>query len=62
MRLGSDTTSSEPETSTAGAVKQPVPEGENADVSSSKGPTKDRKDKDIEDYPRPLAIVGVSVL
>ncbi|KAB2604569.1 GTP-binding protein OBGC2 [Pyrus ussuriensis x Pyrus communis] len=62
MRLGCDTASSEPETSTAGAVKRPDPEGENADVSSSKAPTKDRKDKDIEDYPRPLAIVGVSVL
>ncbi|CAL8995635.1 unnamed protein product [Prunus brigantina] len=62
MKLGVDRPSSEPETSSTGAVQQLSSEGGNADGSSPRVLTKDKKDKDIEDYPRPLAIVGVSVL
>lgn len=62
MKLGVDRPSSEPEMSSTGAVQQLSSEGGNADGSSPRVLTKDKKDKDIEDYPRPLAIVGVSVL
>ncbi|KAM1434454.1 hypothetical protein ACFX2I_042535 [Malus domestica] len=62
MRLGIDNASCGSETSIIDAVQQPSSEGRNADVSSSIFLSKDKKEKDIEDYPRPLAIVGVSVL
>ncbi|XP_050158872.1 probable GTP-binding protein OBGC2 [Malus sylvestris] len=62
MRLGIDNASYGSETSIIDAVQQPSSEGRNADVSSSRFLSKDRKEKVIEDYPRPLAIVGVSVL
>lgn len=56
MRLGSDRPSTSDTT-------QPLPtEGENPDVPSSGVRSRDRKEKGIEDYPRPIAIVGVSVL
>ncbi|KAM1118202.1 hypothetical protein FF1_042461 [Malus domestica] len=62
MRLGIDNASCGSETSIIDAVQQPSSEGRNADVSSSIFLSKDKKEKDIEDYPQPLAIVGVSVL
>ncbi|KAL6207512.1 hypothetical protein ACLB2K_018470 [Fragaria x ananassa] len=56
MRLGSDRPSTSDTT-------QPLPtEGGNPDVPSSGVRSRDRKEKGIEDYPRPIAIVGVSVL
>lgn len=56
MRLGSD------RPSTVDTAQPLSTEGGHADVSSSGVPNKDRKEKGIEDYPRPIAIVGVSVL
>jgi hypothetical protein len=34
----------------------------NADKLPSQIANEDKKDKELEDYPRPLAVVGVSVL
>ncbi|XP_062020483.1 probable GTP-binding protein OBGC2 [Rosa rugosa] len=56
MRLGSD------RPSTLDTAQTLSTEGGNADVPSSGVPSRDRKEKGIEDYPRPIAIVGVSVL
>ncbi|BBG94873.1 GTP1/OBG family protein [Prunus dulcis] len=58
MKLGVERPSSEPEMSSTGAVQQLSSEDGNTDGSSPRVLTKDKKDKDIEDYPRPLAIVG----
>lgn len=44
------------------SVQSSVLEDDLATVSSSEIPVADEKDKEIEDYPRPLSVVGVSVL
>lgn len=62
MRLGTDNPSSGSESSIIDAVQQLSSEGRNADMSSSRVPSKDLKEKDIEDYQRLLLIVCVSVL
>ena len=64
MRIGSDGVSTEPETSTGDACQSfPSEAGHaDADVSYPGIHSKDKKDKEIEDYPCPLAVVGVSVL
>lgn len=62
MRIGSDGLSTEPETSTDDACQSFPSEGGPADVSYPGIRSKDKKDKEIEDYPCPLAVVGVSVL
>ncbi|GLT54370.1 hypothetical protein SLA2020_275730 [Shorea laevis] len=62
MRIGSDGLSTEPETSTDDACQSFPSEGGHADVSYPGIRSKDKKDKEIEDYPCPLAVVGVSVL
>ncbi|KAL4650080.1 hypothetical protein ACB092_01G061000 [Castanea dentata] len=63
MRIGSDGAPSEPERgSDDDALQSLTTEGGHADVSSPGISSKDKKDKEIEDYPRPLAVVGVSVL
>lgn len=63
MRIGSDGVPSEPERgSNDDALQSLTTEGGHADVSSLGISSKDKKDKEIEDYPRPLAVVGVSVL
>ncbi|XP_030950650.1 probable GTP-binding protein OBGC2 isoform X2 [Quercus lobata] len=62
-RIGSDEVPSEPERgSDDDALQSLTTEGGRADVSSPGISSKDKKDKEIEDYPRPLAVVGVSVL
>ncbi|XP_015884910.3 probable GTP-binding protein OBGC2 isoform X2 [Ziziphus jujuba] len=61
-RIGSDRALSNAETGSDNAVKQRSSEDGNTDISSSGVLNKDRKDKQIEDYPRPHAVVGVSVL
>lgn len=61
-RIGSDEVPSEPERgSDDDALQSLTTEGGHADVSPGIS-SKDKKDKEIEDYPRPLAVVGVSVL
>ncbi|XP_065621198.1 probable GTP-binding protein OBGC2 isoform X2 [Quercus suber] len=63
MRIGSDEVPSEPERgSDDDALQSLTTEGGHADVSSTGISSKDKKDEEIEDYPRPLAVVGVSVL
>ncbi|KAK4552165.1 hypothetical protein RGQ29_032135 [Quercus rubra] len=63
MRIGSDEVPSDPERgSDDDALQSLTTEGGHADVSSLGISSKDKKDKEIEDYPRPLAVVGVSVL
>ncbi|XP_041017380.1 probable GTP-binding protein OBGC2 isoform X2 [Juglans microcarpa x Juglans regia] len=62
MRIGSDGASSKPETSSDNVLQLLASEAPHADVSSPGIQSKDEKDKEIEDYPRPLAVVGVSVL
>lgn len=61
-RIGSDRTPSELETGPDNAVKLRSPEDENTDISTSVVLKKDRKDKQIVEYPRPHAVIGVSVL
>lgn len=61
MKIGSEQVASLSQNSTGEAI-QSLPSGEGANVRSSDFNDKDRKDKEIEDYPRPLAVVGVSVL
>lgn len=62
MKIGSDGVSTEPETSTDGACLSFPSKGGQSDVSYPEIRSKDKKDKEIEDYPCPLAVVGVSVL
>ncbi|KAL5557955.1 hypothetical protein UlMin_034166 [Ulmus minor] len=62
LRIGCEGTSSAPEISSDAEVKPLSPEGVDAILHSSGVLEEDRKDKQIEDYPRPLAVVGVSVL
>ncbi|KAK9269845.1 hypothetical protein L1049_025418 [Liquidambar formosana] len=62
LRIGSDEVHSQPEASSEDAVQPFFTEGDHANILSAEIINKDRKDKEIEDYPRPLAVVGVSVL
>ncbi|XP_062165278.1 probable GTP-binding protein OBGC2 isoform X1 [Alnus glutinosa] len=62
MKIGSDGVSTEPEISTDDACLSFPSEGGQSDVSYPEISSKDKKDKEIEDYPCPLAVVGVSVL
>lgn len=61
-RIGSDRTPSEVETSPDNAFNLRSPEDENTDISTSGVLEKDRKNKQIVEYPRPHAVVGASVL
>ncbi|KAG6648566.1 hypothetical protein I3843_07G153000 [Carya illinoinensis] len=62
MRIGSDGASSKPEASSDDVLQFLSSEALHADVSSPGIQSTDEKEKEIEDYPRPLAVVGVSVL
>lgn len=62
MRIGSDDISSGPETSSKDALQSLSSKDGPADLSFPGIYSRDKKDKEIEDYPRPLAVVGVSVL
>lgn len=62
LKTGSDKVTSETELSLEDTVKSFSTEGGKEDLLSSGTSVKDKRDKEIEDYPRPLAVVGVSVL
>lgn len=62
LKIGCDKVTSETELSSEDAVKSLSTEGGEADLLSSVTSVKDKRDKEIEDYPHPLAVVGVSVL
>lgn len=62
LKIGCDKVTSETELSLEDAVKSLSTEGGEADLLSSVTSVKDKRDKEIEDYPHPLAVVGVSVL
>ncbi|KAK9220356.1 hypothetical protein WN943_009006 [Citrus x changshan-huyou] len=62
LKIGCDKVTSETELSSEDAVKSLSTEGGEADLLSSVTSVKDKRDKELEDYPRPLAVVGVSVL
>lgn len=51
-----------PERSSDDATQPLSPEGGNAALHSSGVLNEDRTEKQIEDHPQPLAVVGVSVL
>ena len=57
LRIGCESTPSEPEISSGDAVGD-----DNAILSSSEVLNEHRNEKQIEDYPKPHAVVGVSVL
>lgn len=61
LKIGSHKVS-EPEIISEEAVQSLSNEGGEEAASSSETSEKDREDKQIEDYPPPLAVVGVSVL
>ncbi|KAF8410534.1 hypothetical protein HHK36_003065 [Tetracentron sinense] len=60
--IGCNEVPSEPEMDSEEAVQSLSIESEHGNMPSLVSPNKDRKEKEIEDYPRPLAVVGVSVL
>ncbi|KAA8537572.1 hypothetical protein F0562_027180 [Nyssa sinensis] len=60
--IGSNGVPSQPKTSFGDAVQSLSAEGELASALSSGASDKDRMVKEIEEYPCPLAVVGVSVL
>ncbi|XP_044510304.1 probable GTP-binding protein OBGC2 [Mangifera indica] len=62
LKIGSDKVTSEPETSSEDAVQSLSTESSKENIFSSGTANKDKREKAIEDYPRPLAVVGVSVL
>ncbi|KAF5942985.1 hypothetical protein HYC85_020627 [Camellia sinensis] len=62
LRIGKDDTLSQPETSSGDTVEAPSAEDDHANVFSSGISNADRNFKEIEDYPRPLSVVGASVL
>ncbi|KAL5778089.1 hypothetical protein ACOSP7_011015 [Xanthoceras sorbifolium] len=63
FRIGTDEVTYETEMSSEDAVQSLSSiEGAKEDIFSPGASNKDKKDKEIEDYPRPLAVVGVSVL
>lgn len=61
-RIGCERTPSEPEISSGDIVQPFSSEDGNAALDSSAALNEDRNEKQIEDYPLPLAVVGVSVL
>ncbi|KAJ9674826.1 hypothetical protein PVL29_024011 [Vitis rotundifolia] len=62
MKIGGEQIPSSSQNGTEDAIQSLPSDSEGANVLSLDFPDKDRKDKEIEDYPRPLAVVGVSVL
>lgn len=62
LRIGCDEVPSEPKMTSKDAVHSFSTEAGNADKLPSQMANEDKKDKELEDYPRPLAVVGVSVL
>lgn len=62
LRIGTDEATSEAEASTESTIKSLYPERGSEEICASDIPAGDGKEKQIEDYPRPLAVVGVSVL
>ncbi|XP_031269139.1 probable GTP-binding protein OBGC2 isoform X1 [Pistacia vera] len=62
LKIGSDKVTSETGMSSEDAVQSLSTESSKENISSSGTANKDKREKDIEDYPRPLAVVGVSVL
>ncbi|KAG6785728.1 hypothetical protein POTOM_007309 [Populus tomentosa] len=62
LRIGCDEVPSEPKMTSKDAVHSFSTEDGNADKLPSQITNEDKKDKELEDYPRPLAVVGVSVL
>lgn len=62
LKIGSDKVTSEPETSSEDAEQSLSTESSKENIFSSGTANKDKREKAIEDYPRPLAVVGVSVL
>uniref|UniRef100_A0A9I9CHS6 GTP-binding protein OBGC2 n=1 Tax=Cucumis melo TaxID=3656 RepID=A0A9I9CHS6_CUCME len=61
LRIGTDDRYPE-QMGSENSVQSSVLEDDLATVSSLEIPVADEKDKEIEDYPRPLSVVGVSVL
>lgn len=61
-RIGGEEAPSEPEMMSEDAVQSLLTGDGSADKLSSPISNEDKKDKEIEDYPRALAVVGVSVL
>ncbi|XP_057975816.1 probable GTP-binding protein OBGC2 isoform X2 [Malania oleifera] len=62
LRIGIDEVPSQPGMSSEDADQTLSTESERANIISSEISNKDNKIKEIEDYPRPLAVVGASVL
>ncbi|XP_062099210.1 probable GTP-binding protein OBGC2 isoform X1 [Humulus lupulus] len=62
LRIGCERTTSKLELISENTFKPSSPEGENDALSLSAVHNEERKEKQLEDYPRPLAVVGVSVL
>ncbi|XVF36034.1 hypothetical protein REPUB_Repub19eG0023500 [Reevesia pubescens] len=62
LKIGSDMVHPELGISSEDVVQSPPTEGGEADILSSVLSDEDKMDKGIEDYPRPTAVVGVSVL
>lgn len=60
--MGCERKPSELEISSDDTATPSSPQGENAALSSTGIHNEERKEKQIEDYPQPLAVVGVSVL
>uniref|UniRef100_A0A7N0V341 Uncharacterized protein n=2 Tax=Kalanchoe fedtschenkoi TaxID=63787 RepID=A0A7N0V341_KALFE len=61
-RIGTDRSSSQPETSTKDEDQSLSIREDSADAGSAGSSSRDTRDKEIEEYPRPHAVVGVSVL
>lgn len=61
LRIGTDDLNPE-QVGSENGVQSSLPDGNLATVSLLDTPISDQKDKEIDDYPRPLSVVGVSVL
>lgn len=62
MKIGSEQTPTSSKNSSEDAIQSFPSDSDGANVLSLEFSDKDRKEKEIEDYPQPLAVVGVSVL
>lgn len=62
LKIGSNKVTSETELRSEDTVLSLSTEGGEEDPQPSGTSNKDKTDKELEDYPRPLAVVGVSVL
>ncbi|KAJ6736325.1 DEVELOPMENTALLY REGULATED GTP-BINDING PROTEIN-RELATED [Salix viminalis] len=62
LRIGCDEVTSEPKMMLEDAVHSLSTEDGSTDKLSPQITNKDKRDREIEDYPCPLAVVGVSVL